>query len=153
MEFMIDRDSIKVYDVPGVGDIELPLSEIIEEISKKIGSYQVFDAALLVIKSTDYRESIQDIIAAKALMNFLVNFSPDRVFLVITHCDIYPDAVTEEYVAGKLESLKTFSGLDIPRDNVILLENTIETIKPLFDRLSYGEMKFLPKINWSSRVS
>jgi hypothetical protein len=79
-------------------------------------------------------------------MNFLESFSPDRVFLVITHCDIFPDAVTEEHVAGKLESLKIFAGLDIARDNVILSENTIETIQPLFDRLSYGEMKFLPKI-------
>jgi hypothetical protein len=52
-------------------------------------------------------------------MSFLENFSPDRVFLVITHCDVHPDAVTEEHVTGKLESLKTFAGLDIPRDNVI----------------------------------
>jgi hypothetical protein len=35
---MEDRDIIKVYDVPGVGDFELPLSEIIEEISKSIGT-------------------------------------------------------------------------------------------------------------------
>jgi hypothetical protein len=78
-------------------------------------------------------------------MSFLENFSPDRVFLVITHCDVHPDAVTEEHVAGKLESLKTFAGLDIPRDNVILSDNTIESIQPIFDRLSHGEMKFLPK--------
>ena len=75
--------------------------------------------------------------AAKALMSFLENFSPNCVFLVMTHCDNC-DLPTEEDVAGKLESLKTFAGLDIPRDNVILSENTIETIQPLFDRLSYG---------------
>jgi hypothetical protein len=77
-------------------------------------------------------------------MSFLENFSPDRVFLVITHCDGC-DLPTDEDVVGKLESLKTFVGLEIPRDNVIMSENTIETIQPLFDRLSYGEMKFLPK--------
>jgi hypothetical protein len=77
-------------------------------------------------------------------MNFLENFSPDRVFLVITHCDVC-GLPNEEHVIGKLESLKAFAGLEIPRDNVIMSENTIETIQPLFDRLSYGKMKFLQK--------
>lgn len=46
---------IRAYDTPGVGDIELPLSIIAEDIKKTIGFDRNFDAALLVLRSTDYR--------------------------------------------------------------------------------------------------
>ena len=49
---------LKVYDLPGVGDPKLPIALFIDDINRKIGSNQKIDAALIVLKLTDYRTSI-----------------------------------------------------------------------------------------------
>jgi len=49
---------VRLYDAPGVADLELPLAEIINDIKENIGHTQNFDAAMIVLKMTDYRASI-----------------------------------------------------------------------------------------------
>ena len=56
-----------------------------------------FDAALIVLKIFDYRASMQEVIALKAIKNFFENFSPNQVFCIITHCD--RDQPDDEVVA------------------------------------------------------
>lgn len=48
---------LQVWDAPGVGDIELSLIEIVNEIKTRIGKDTIFDAALIVLKAQDYRAS------------------------------------------------------------------------------------------------
>ena len=49
---------LRVYDTPGVGDFNIPMPMIVADIKTNIGSSQCFDAALVVLKMTDYRASI-----------------------------------------------------------------------------------------------
>ena len=57
------NQAIRVYDTPGVGDFNLPLGTIVENILDSIGSKQFFDAAFIVVRSTDYRISVQEMLA------------------------------------------------------------------------------------------
>jgi hypothetical protein len=73
--------------------------------------------ALMVIKSTDYRMTIEQILVAKAMKKFLENLKPICTFLIITHCDEkQPDAV---FIKNKLDSIKKYCGLEIPATNVV----------------------------------
>jgi hypothetical protein len=47
---------LRLYDFPGFGDPELPIEEIVSDIKITVKD-QTFDAALIVIKSNDYRAS------------------------------------------------------------------------------------------------
>ena len=49
---------LKIYDAPGVGDINLPLTTIVADIKVSIGSNNI-DASLFVIKAQDYRMDLQ----------------------------------------------------------------------------------------------
>lgn len=94
---------IQLFDAPGVGDMELSLYNIVEDIRRSIQSKDTtFDAALIVIKIFDYRATVQEVIALKAIKNFFENFSPKQVFCIITHCDCAePD---QETIEKKLRS-------------------------------------------------
>ena len=52
------------------------MGKIIENIMDSVGSQQYFDAALIVIRSTDYRLSVQEMIAIKAIANLLIDHKP-----------------------------------------------------------------------------
>jgi hypothetical protein len=59
-----------VADLPGLCDIELPLANIIDQIKIKIGKLS-FDAVLIVIKQSDYRASIQEVMAVKIIKKLM----------------------------------------------------------------------------------
>jgi hypothetical protein len=48
---------------------------------------QKFDACIIVLKADDYRVTFQEFFALKSMREFLADFSAQRVFCVITHCD------------------------------------------------------------------
>jgi GTP-binding protein EngB required for normal cell division len=50
--------TLHVFDAPGVGDSELPIVQIVADIKKTIGTDQPIDAALIVLKSLDFRMDI-----------------------------------------------------------------------------------------------
>lgn len=83
-----DMPVVHLFDVPGVADLELPVAEIVVDIKETIGTAQNFDAALILVKSTDYRIDVQQVIALKIIRKFFANFSPSNVFVIITHCDV-----------------------------------------------------------------
>lgn len=132
---------LQVFDAPGVGDLELSLLQIVADIKNKIVQKQeTFDAALMVIKLFDYRASVQEVIALKAIKNFFDNFQPSQVFCVITHCD--KERPDDKQVAMKLESMKKWGGFEIPLENVIYYNNTPESLQPFVDKLKPGNMQF-----------
>ncbi|CDW72080.1 UNKNOWN [Stylonychia lemnae] len=136
--------NLKLYDGPGVGDFSLCLDQIVLDIKLKIGHSQAFDGALIVIKSTDYRISVQETMAIKATVKFFSNFSPKHVFLIITHCDI--ESPTDEFILEKLEMFKQYGPLDIPLENVVKFNNTAESLLPMLEKMENGNMQFVPDL-------
>jgi hypothetical protein len=51
-----------------------------------------------------------------------VNYKPTNIFMIITHADI--DKPDESFIKGKIASFKNIGGIEIPRENVILFNNT-----------------------------
>ncbi len=116
---------LRIFDFAGFGDPDLSVLEIIADIKITIKT-QSFDTVLLVIKSSDYRASAQEIIAAKAIVKFLENNTPENIFLVFTHCDqSMPD---EDLIQGKINSFKKWGNINITREHVILSDNTPESL-------------------------
>ena len=70
------------------------------DIKVSIGSKQLFDAALIVVKMTDYRATIQEMFAIKAISKLLCDYTPENIFMVITHCDL--EDPSDELILGKL---------------------------------------------------
>ena len=115
------------------------------DIKIAIGHEQTIDAILLVIKSTDYRISVQETIAIKACVKFFTNFSPKHVFLVITHCD--QQMPTDEFIEEKLEMFKQYGPLDIPRENVVKFNYTAESLAPMLEIMENSSMKVVPDVD------
>ena len=93
---------LKVFDAPGVGDYNLPLAAIVADIKCSIGSDQPIDATLIVLKSTDFRKTLEATLTIKCTSKFLKTFESRKVFMVITHCD--QEMPDEEFIEGKLQS-------------------------------------------------
>ena len=71
------KKRLQAFDAPGVGDMELSLQQIVDDIKASIQSTETtFDAALIVLKIFDYRATVQEIIALRAVKTFFENFSP-----------------------------------------------------------------------------
>ncbi|TNV76544.1 hypothetical protein FGO68_gene1542 [Halteria grandinella] len=119
--------------------MELSLINIVAEIKAEIqSSDSTFDVALIVIKIFDFRASVQEVIALKAIKNFFELFSPKKVFCIITHCDCA--APDEETLTRKLDSFKKWGGFEVPRENVIYFKNTPESLQPLVEKLGGAQL-------------
>jgi len=93
---------------------------------------------IIVLKTVDFRASLQEITAVMAIRKILDNFNPKNVFVIFTHCDLQtPD---EELIQGKLSSFKKHGGVEIPRNNVILFANSKESLIPFVDQFVNGDM-------------
>jgi hypothetical protein len=88
------------------------------------------------MKAMDYRASIQEVIAGKAIKKFFANVDESRVFLVLTHCDF--EMPSPDFIGRKLASIREYSGLGIPQSNVILFSKTKESLEPLIPKLKPG---------------
>jgi hypothetical protein len=83
--------------------------------------------------------------SCKAITKFFTDFDASRVFLIITHCD--KSMPNDAFIMGKLKSFEKWGDLLIPRDNVILYNNTIASAQPLIDKLREGSaMRFASNI-------
>jgi len=70
---------------------------MILDLKDGVGTDAVFDVALIVFKASDFRITIQEIMALKAMKAFFENFESHKVVCVITHCDkVY---VEDEWLA------------------------------------------------------
>jgi len=92
---------LRIYDAPGVGDMNIPLGKIVADIKESIGSNNI-DASLIVIKAQDYRTGLEQMIAVKAISKFFKNFDSRHVFLIITHADVKKPS--DDFIAEKLSS-------------------------------------------------
>jgi hypothetical protein len=61
---------------------------IADDIKENIGYQGKFDAAIIVIKITDFRASIYDVIAWKAIKEFFYHLTPEHIFCCFTYCDV-----------------------------------------------------------------
>jgi septin family protein len=64
---------VQVFDIPGLADPDLPIQQWAEEVRASIPSTQNIDMAIMILKATDYRMDIPQIMAAKAMQQFLDN--------------------------------------------------------------------------------
>ena len=55
---------------------------------------------------------------------------------MLTHCD--HGMPTPDYIGNKLASIRDYSGLGIPQDNVILFDKTKESLEPLISKMKPG---------------
>ena len=134
---------VKVFDIPGIGDHNMELTKVTDEIRAKCGT-QKFDACIIVVKATDYRVTIQEVLALKCMREFLTGFSAQRVFCVITHCDKHkPD---EEQMKSKIEFFKKYGGVDCPMDHIIQFNGTWESLVPLITKIQGAQMTFASDI-------
>ena len=120
--------------------MDLPLAEILADIKNNIGSKQNIDAALVVLKITDYRTSIQEMYAIKTISKMIDNSKSDDTFMILTHCDIQDPS--EELIKGKLASFAKYGPLAIQRENVIKFDNTTESLKQFISKLKPSSMHF-----------
>jgi hypothetical protein len=101
----------------------------------------------LIVKLFDYRASIGEVVALRAIKEFFENFSPQKSFCVINHCDV--QALTPRL--SKTSSPPSKSGVALKSPNVIFSENKEESLKSLLDKLQQGNMKFVKNIRKSAR--
>jgi len=124
---------VSFFDVPGFGDPTFNIEQIAKEIEKAFSSGQKINICLIVTKSTDYRLSFQEIIALKAIKTFLSDMKPEGFYCWISHCDVSkPD---EAFIKGKLDSYNQFAKIAIPRQNVILFNNSAASLNDFVGRL------------------
>ena len=107
--------------------MELPIVQILADVKSNIGPKEKLDAALVVLKMTDYRTSIQEMYAIKTISRMIDNSKPDNTFMILTHCDI--DKPSEKLISGKLNSFKKYGPLEIKPDNVIKFDNSTESLE------------------------
>ena len=82
--------------------------------------------ALMVIKATDFRMGIEQIVVAKAMKKFLENLAPKSTFLCLTHCDESPPK--PKFIKEKLEAIKKYCGLEILPENVVQFQKTADSL-------------------------
>ena len=62
---------IRFIDMPGFGDPNLPLEKFAQQILQSLTAEDKIDAVVIVTKATDYRISLQEMIALRAIKKFL----------------------------------------------------------------------------------
>jgi hypothetical protein len=123
-----------------VGDTKLPMIKIITDIKNIITSKQNIDAALIVLKKYDYRDTIQELYAIRTITKMIANSKAEDTFIVVTHCD--KEKPSEEFITGKLNSFKEYGPLAIPPENVIKFDNTTESLSEFISKLKPSNMHF-----------
>ena len=69
--------------------------------------------------------------ALKSMCRFLNGLVPKKVFVIITHCDV--QLPSEQNLDERIKMYETYSGLKIPRGNVLKFGNDKQQLAPLFD--------------------
>ena len=126
--------------------MDLPIIKILADIKETITSKEKIDAALVVLKMTDYRTSIQEMYAIKTITRMIDNTKPENTFMILTHCDI--EKPSEKLVSGKLSSFKKYGDLEIKPENVINFDNSTKSLEKFISKLqaSDPDMHFHEKL-------
>lgn len=127
-----------------MGDVDLPIAQIIADIKGNITSQQKIDAALVVLKITDYRTTIQEMYAIKTISTMIDKAKPENTFMILTHCDI--NKPSETLISGKLSSFKKYGPLEIKLENVINFDNSTKSLEKFISKLQTSDMHFHEKL-------
>ena len=136
---------VKVFDVPGIADITIPIEAWIQAIKDGIRSDEKIDVALIVIKATDYRMELAQLAAIKAAKKFLEDLKPENIYLCFTHCDKNPP--DETFIKAKIASYKKYGQIEIPEKNVITFDNTKESLEDFVANIVPGDMHIVDDID------
>lgn len=76
------------------------------------------------------------------MQKFLENLEPLNTFIVFTHCDRVDEETTldEKYIKDKLKSIKKYTKLEIPFENVILFDKTMDSLEDFVENMVEGEI-------------
>ena len=78
---------IKLIDTPGMGNPDLPLDELCEDIDDMLHGESI-DQVMVVIKAIDYpRKDIKYIMTIDIISEFVNMLKKKNTILVLTHCD------------------------------------------------------------------
>ena len=99
---------------------------------------------LLVLKATDYRIDMAQIVSITAMKRFLTNLQPENIFVCFTHCDeSTPDA---EFIKEKIASIKQYGKIEVPEENVILFDNSKESLEDFVADIVPGDVHIVDDI-------
>lgn len=136
---------IKVFDLPGMADPQMPIEIWAEEVREGISTDENIDMVVLVLKSTDYRLDLPQIACMQAMQKFLLDVKPKNTFVCFTHCDeSMPD---KKFIKEKIESLKKFGGIEVLQENVILFKNSKESLEEFIENMVPGNIKISDEID------
>ena len=133
---------ITLIDVPGIGDPTLSLDLILEECERKV-STKTIDAVLLVLKATDDRISLGEVVMMNTF-RLIKGINAANVIIVLTRCDQeldIDDAFIEERL-GKLSSFAKKCQLDLDPSQVVRFDKTTSSLEPIKSLLTRGSMQF-----------
>lgn len=132
------KKKVKIFDVPGICSPDVPIEEWAETIRDGIPEGQNIDMAIMVLKCTDARMSVEQVAAAVAMRRFLEGLEPENTFICFTYCDT--KAATESFFKKKLESIKRYCKLEVPEENIIKFSNSIESLEDFVEKFVEGEI-------------
>ena len=128
---------MKIYDIPGLGDPDMPIQEWVDEIYEGIPSKENIDIAIMVLKSEDYRMNSEQILTAEAMGKFIKNLKPKCTYLAFTHCD--KDEPSDEFIEEKLKSILKYTDLEIPIENVIKFSKSKKSLEEFVGKFIKGK--------------
>lgn len=126
------------------------MAQILYDIKKTIGPEQNIDAALVVLKLTDYRTSIQEMYAIKTISTMIENASPKNTFMILTHCDLLKP--TEKLIQGKRDSFMRFGPLEIQHENVVEFDNSTKSLEKFIEKIQPSNMHFHEKLEEKAKI-
>lgn len=129
---------VQVFDVPGICSPDVPIEEWAETIRDGIPEGQNIDMAIMVLKCTDTRMSVEQVGAAVAMRKFLDNLKPENTFICFTHCDTKDP--TDSFLKGKIASIKKYCKLEVPEENIIKFSKTVESLESFVENFVKGEI-------------
>jgi vacuolar-type H+-ATPase subunit I/STV1 len=85
------------------------------------------------------------------MLKFLENLKPLNTFIVFTHCDKASEndevTINEAFIKDKLESIKKYTKLIIPFENVVLFEKTSESLTDFIENMVKGKINVAENID------
>jgi hypothetical protein len=102
------------------------------------------------LKATDYRIDMGQMLSLRAMKTFLENLKPKNAYICFTHCDMMnnegEEVIDEVFIKSKLASFKKYGKIDIPFENVVLFDKTIESLEEFVGEIERGNVKIAEDI-------
>ena len=84
------------------------------------------------------------------MSTFLENLKPKNTYICFTHCDMMGNdgevVIDETFIKSKLASFKKYGKIDIPFENVVLFDKSIDSLKEFVGEIERGKVKIAEDI-------